>query len=354
MFPRWQIGLVGLFLSTFALCALSGPGRIDIIDGQARYEVARSLVEHGDTIIRDPNLWFPVLPGRDGKLYTPYRLPQSILGVPAIWLADVTGPVSEARRHFFFSLTSAFVGAAMAVGYAIWFRRRGHSPVSALIWAIAGIVCTPSWYYSTSTFDDILGAACVILAVVTAGVGRSLFAALIGGLWIGTAVNCKPPLALFILPVLAELAARDRPWRRTLVAVLGLAAGFVAYKGYEWARYPGGVDHAQIAFSPPVWHIDWTGTPIALAALIASPACGMLWYSPTLILSIAGMVRSWDKERLRVAAAALSSGLFLLSLTPLIFFKGDIGWGPRYLTPVFALLWLYAPAGAGSHPGRAA
>jgi hypothetical protein len=27
-------------------------------------------------------------------------------------------------------------------------------------------------------------------------------------------------------------------------------------------------------------------------------------------------------------------------------YKGDPTWGPRYLTPVFAVLWLYAPAGA--------
>jgi hypothetical protein len=34
---------------------------------------------------------------------------------------------------------------------------------------------------------------------------------------------------------------------------------------------------------------------------------------------------------------------FLAFLT---FFKGDPSWGPRYLTPVFALAWLFAPAAA--------
>src|SRR3954469_11499592 len=94
--PGWPRALLGLFLTVFAVLALSGPGRIDIIDGQARYEVARSLVEHGDVVVRDPDLWFPVLAGRDGKLFTSYRLPHSLLGVPALWLADATGPTSEA------------------------------------------------------------------------------------------------------------------------------------------------------------------------------------------------------------------------------------------------------------------
>src|SRR5438093_10129198 len=95
----WALVLVGQFVFVFALVALSGPGRIDIVDGQTRYEVARSLVEHGDHQVRDERVWFWVLPGRDGERYTTYRFPQSLLGVPAIWLADATGPVTEGRRH---------------------------------------------------------------------------------------------------------------------------------------------------------------------------------------------------------------------------------------------------------------
>src|SRR5437763_6606937 len=98
----WWGALAGLFLVVFAAVALSGPGRIDIVDGQTRYEVARSLVDHGDVQVRDRRVWFMVFPGRDGQPYSSYKLPQSILGVGAIWLADATGPQVEARRHFFF------------------------------------------------------------------------------------------------------------------------------------------------------------------------------------------------------------------------------------------------------------
>ena len=50
---RWMMALAGLFLAVFAVVALSGPGQFDISDGWVRYEVARSLVEHGDVNIRD-------------------------------------------------------------------------------------------------------------------------------------------------------------------------------------------------------------------------------------------------------------------------------------------------------------
>src|SRR5262245_16160905 len=160
----WGLALAGLFLFVFAAVALSGPGRIDIVDGQTRYEVARSLVDHGDSVIRDEDAWFAVREGRDGQKYTDYRLPQSLLGVAAILVADVTGPTSETRRHFFFSLTSPLVCAALAVTYALWFRGLGHGPAASLFWAAAGIFCTPSWYYGTSSFDDILGTSAIVLA----------------------------------------------------------------------------------------------------------------------------------------------------------------------------------------------
>src|SRR5262245_25560248 len=98
--PRlwWAVALAGQFVLVFSVTALSGPGRIDIVDGQTRYEVARSLVEHGDSVIRDPNTWFRVHPGRGGAKYTPYRFPQSGLGVLAIRMADAPGPVREERR----------------------------------------------------------------------------------------------------------------------------------------------------------------------------------------------------------------------------------------------------------------
>src|SRR5690349_7728948 len=62
----WAVALTGQFLLVFGVVALTGPGRIDIVDGQTRYAVACSLVEHGDSVIRDPDVWFRVHEGRNG------------------------------------------------------------------------------------------------------------------------------------------------------------------------------------------------------------------------------------------------------------------------------------------------
>ena len=213
----WCLALAGQFILIFGAVALSGPGRIDIVDGQTRYEVARSLVEHGDAVIRDPNVWLHVYPGREGKLYSDYRFPQSALAVAAIGVADISGPISEPRRQFFFTLTPAFAAACLALAYAFFFRWRGLSPAASLAWATLGIFCTPSWYYGTSTFDDILGTADLVSALTMAFVSRErwpLLGAMLTGLLLAWVVNCKQPLGLFALPVLVAGHAPGSTRRR--------------------------------------------------------------------------------------------------------------------------------------------
>ncbi len=349
----WGLALAGLFVFVLAAVSLSGPGRMDIVDGAPRYEVARSLLEHGDVLIRDPEITFCVLPGRDGNRYSLYRLPQSVLGVPALLLADATGPHSEARRQFFFVLTSAFAAALLAVLYAWWFRQMGLGPTAALGWALAGIFCTPCWFYGTSIFDDILGTTSIIGAMALAWRGRDRGSypwAALAGLALGIAFHCKQPLAIFVLPVLALCLRPGESWRSPLVRMGlvagGLALGVVSHDAYEWYKFPPGTLEAQAPllqkYVPPRPGTPWT----AVAVLLVSPAAGIFWYCPTLLLSLVGLGPWWRRERLFTAALLAACAGFAGFLCTLTFFKGDLSWGPRYLTPVFASLWIFLPAAA--------
>jgi hypothetical protein len=361
MLPRhpglwWSAALTGQFLFVFAAVALSGPGRIDIVDGQTRYEVARSLIEHGDSAIRDEYVWFWVFPGRDGLRYTPYRFPQSVLGVGAIALADATGPVSEGRRHFFFTLTAVFACALLPLAYALCFRHQGMTPRAALFWSTAGVFCTPSWFYGTSTFDDILGSAALVLAVCLAFLTRRrwvLLGAAAAGLLLGVAFNCKEPLGIFVFAVLAANHDSAKPWRaqmgRVVLVLAGLALGVVAYKAYDLYKFPPGstTAHAGILRGyPPFWHHTPDRIVAAFFALTISPGAGVFWYSPTLILCLYGVGRWAREERWFCRAVLAGAAVFVGFICCLTFFTGDPTWGPRYLTPVLALLWLFAPAGA--------
>jgi hypothetical protein len=352
----WGIALAGEFVLVFAAVALSGPGRIDIVDGQTRYEVARSLREHGDSVVRDPHVWFWVFPGRAGQRYTPYRLPQSVLGAGAITLADATGPVSEGRRHFFFVLTSAFVCALLAVCYALWFRHVGLAPGAALLWSLLGVFCTPSWFYGTSTFDDILGTAAVVGAVCVAFLTRRrlpLLGSAAAGLLLGVAFNCKEPLGIFVFAVLMANREPGRPWRgqlgRVLVVLAGLALGVIVYAAYDAYKYPPET-HAALAQLQasyvPFWPRNLGAVAAAVFGLTLSPGVGMFWYFPPLVLCLCGLRSWWPAEKGFCRAVLAGGAVFFGFLCCLTFFAGDPTWGPRYLTPVFGVLWLFAPAGA--------
>ena len=76
-----------------------------------------------------------------------------------------------------------------------------------------------------------------------------------------------------------------------------------------------------------------------------SPAAGVFFYNPPLLLCVRGM-RSWHRsQRFFCLSLGAAIAVFVLFICSLTFFKGDPAWGPRYLTPVFAVLWIMAPSG---------
>src|SRR5262249_34599276 len=55
----------------------------------------------------------------------------------------------------------------------------------------------------------------------------------------------------------------------------------------------------------------------------------------------------WGRgQRLATAGMVLACAGFVGFICSMIIFKGDLSWGPRYLTPVFAVLWVFVPAAA--------
>jgi hypothetical protein len=350
---RWLLALVGQFLFVFSIVALSGPGRIDIADGLTRYEAARSLVEHGDWEIRDEAINFMVFEGRGGRRYTNYRFPQSLLGAGAIAAADLGATPNEPRRYFFYSLLGAVACAGLAVAYSLWFRSLGHAPRAALVWGAAGVFCTPAWYYGTTTFDDVFGSLAVVMAVVVAFFGRRTWPSLaagVAGLLVGLAFNCKQPLGLFALVAMAASLKRgpiSRRQRESIVCLAaGVAAGVAAYLAYDWHKFPPGcmADNAKAVES---YLPSWPGEPLpALLALVFSPGIGVFWYWPPVVMGFVGL-KAWNRRNTRLCAAVVASGLVYFGfIATLSFFGGEPAWGPRYLTPLFALLWLFVPAGA--------
>ena len=347
----WPVALSGLGLFVFAVVGLSGPGRIDIVDGQTRFEVGRSLVEHGDSVLRDERIWWSRFPGRNCNDYSYYRFPQSFLAAGAIWLADATGPVTEGRRHFFYVQCGAVGCGLLSILYAIWFRRIGCRPLPALLWGAGGVFCTPMWFYGTSTFDEYLGTTALIATLLFASLTRgNPWGAIFTGLLLGLTYNCKQPLASFAIlaVVLNDDRSLSRGQRLLNAAYIagGLIAGIVAEMGYDRFKFPFDKD-AVHAEQHALYGPNFANHQLAAATVLSvSFGAGVIWYFPPLAICVIGLVAQWRVDRRIVIALVVSSIPFLGFFLSLSYFKGDPSWGPRYLTPLLGVLWLFAPLGA--------
>ena len=118
------------------------------------------------------------------------------------------------------------------------------------------------------------------------------------------------------------------------------------YLGYDLYKFPPGstAGHAEIMKNyAPVW----TGNPaVALLAMSVSLSAGVPFYNPAILICLSGLRAWWSREKLFCLSLSMAIAVFILFISSLTFFKGDPAWGPRYLTPIFAVLWLFAPAGS--------
>ena len=307
----------------------------------------RSLLEHGDVVIRDPDVWYPILPGPDGKTYTNYRLPHSLLGVPALALADLCGPPSEARRHFYFVLLRA-VGWGGAGGSVRGLVRRPRL-LAALGRLMGGgrhllhaeLVLLHQHVRRHLRGDDGGARPDLGLAEPRARVDHLGVAGRVGDRERRSTGNRHWPSTCCRRWRRRGAGRSIGPeWLRSL-AESRLGSSFT--KPYEWLRFPPGYERPAIKYNPPIWN----ATPLAAAvALIVSPSCGAIWYCPPVVLGFAGLMRSLRSKRCWALSVLIACGGFFASICLLAFFKGNIAWGPRYLTPVFAVLWLFTPSAA--------
>jgi len=123
-----RVTALGVCLVVAAVYIGAGPGRIDIIDGQYRFEVARNIVGDRSIQLMDPFLGDAV----NGLLgaYSPYGVSGSLTGAPLVALANLVGEPSQDRQQFFFSFTSGILGAATAAVLFLFLTELSVAPVS--------------------------------------------------------------------------------------------------------------------------------------------------------------------------------------------------------------------------------
>lgn len=337
-----RLTFFGVVLFSAGVLLWLAPGRMDMIDGQFRYEVAKNLWLEGSPDLRDPGL--PgILPGM--ARHSSYAIGASLAGVPLVALGLSLG--SEFAAQFLFSLVTPLFGAFMTGVVFASYRRLGFGTRASIFWAFAMLFCTQVLPTALSVFDQVQEAFFLMVAAYLL-LGREhcirfaaagLFAGMIA-VWQTGYVVLAPVLLLSVLPF-----GRFRDagaWQRTFAFAGGVAVGPALALLYNLFRFG---DPTQIAVS--------AGSPrfanplVGLSVLLVSPGKSIFLYSPAVLLGICGFreLRTKHPGIARfVACATLGQLVFVASL---VFVAGDWCWGPRYLAVTLPLVLLGAPFAAG-------
>lgn len=235
----------GIFLFVLGVYLLSSPGRIDIVDGQIRFDVTQSWISTGLPELRDPALRGYGLAGRDGKLFGFYNAGPSVAGATLIWLGRTGADEVGEMQRFLFSLTSSFFGAGTIVVLYFWLRRLGCNGSRSLAYSLIAAFATYLWPLSATTFDQAQQAFLLTAALYLgwqAGVRDSLAFSAWAGVAFGCLLNYQEYFillwpAVFIVTLRGEQLATSRPRLRVLVQLVPILIGVALLFAFNELRF---------------------------------------------------------------------------------------------------------------------
>lgn len=338
---------LGVLLFVGSVYALAGTGRIDMIDGQYRFEVSRNLVHSGSLQVLDPALM--ATEGIHGR-YAPYGVGASLAGAPLIAFADRIGAPSVDREQFFFSFASAIGGASVAALLYLFYLSLGISGSRAIAWTLVSAFATLVFPVATSVFDQAQHAFFLLLACWLAFLGAtrdSMLLTVAGGCSLAILANFQQSYALVFptvaLATLTPSTSGSASWRRPMARfiVFGCVAslGLVVWGALNYVRFGHPLISGNSEYHPPVF-----GNPLSgLLTLLFSPGKGLYLYSPTIFIALIGIRRLIHQQRFLGFAIVSTSLVYLGLISSLSFSGGDWSWGPRYFVSVLPLLALGFP-----------
>jgi len=345
---RWRLACWGAFLLLLGVYLFTHPGRIDITDGQQRFDVAANIVNLHGPILTDANFVdHSPRNAKTGWCYSFYNAPASVIAVPVMIVNRVTHTPSLASDRWAFSLTSVWFGALVGPLLLAFYRRLGVALLPAV--ASVGIFCftTLWWPGSNTTFDQVQHGVVLLAATLLAweaGRERSVAKALGAGLLMGLLVNYRESFIINVPGVaLAFMSSGGKADRKIVLKQLGalgvgVAIGIAGYFYYNWIRFDQ-LNRPAYADSTPLF-----GNPLSgFLTLAISPGKGFFWYSPSIIFCAWGVAALKAQEPSLVRSITVNSIVHIGLTSCLSFAGGDWCWGPRYLLVVMPLWALFLP-----------
>ena len=334
------LGAAGVALGLLVLL-LSNGRPIGSGDTRPTERAAASLAQEADLDLDEyPEVEEPFARTVGGHRVSIYPVLSAVLAAPVFALARPFFALDETGTALLGKVAAAlFSSLAAGVLFLTVGRRRPQE--EALLTAAVFALGTSVWSTSQALWQHpaaVLFLSLAVLCLVRSGedpvwAGRA-------GLPLGLAVAARhADVVLVALRALGIAVRRPGPSGR-LALWASPAALFLLL--YQWVYFDApwrhGFSGSLGRFSEP-WGLGHAG-------LLVSPAKGLLVFTPVVVVAIAGMVRAFRRgERWLVgtlAAAAVGHWLLVGRWSE---WHGGESWGPRMMTDVLPLLFLFLPEG---------
>jgi len=337
---------IAIFLAFFGFYLLAGSRTRPWADATPMWQVAENLVTKHTIAISSQ--WIAPL-GADGKIYCLYPLLTSLVQVPGAALRYIiTTRFAPHTDELLFPLAShlapGLLGALTCVLFYRTARRFAGVRAASLATLVMGLG-TGVFYYARSAYSEALQTFCFagfVLAIFNALDDPSAPAARRLGIWTGLLFNSKIVYLASVPGVAAVIAWRLRREPRRLLVFFAWAGAmlipaFAVVLLYNWARWGSPLVNG---YGPIGGGSFWRG----FWGLLFSPGKSIFLYSPPVAVGVVGLYGLFRRHPAHgVALAAAILPVFVVYAS-YMWWDGDWGWGPRYLT--FALPALCLPLAA--------
>jgi len=348
---------IAFLISAFLLACylITYTGVIQSSDGLAMFATTESIVRRGEL---DANqlLWMDLQQGSygpDGELYSRKGLGMPLLTLPLVLLAKLWSNIGLVQTALLLNpLLTAWTGAFLFRAG----RRLGWTRAAAIFTALTFGLATLAWPYSQTFFSDPVSAwglfaafYCLLSFSQTGRKGSLFLAGIFWGLaYLARTINLLTlPIYLLILFVVVRRfilkgfefttlqSALRRYWRETASFMIPVIISGVASLWWNWIRYGNVFDSGYLEVES--FNGDWIA---GIYGLLLSPARGLLWYSPILILSVPGAIWFWQKQRAILLMSLTLMLVYVLTYGKWFMWHGGFSWGPRFLVPALPFLAL--------------
>lgn len=368
-----------LFAGLTAVYVLVRPYSLLSVDEELLYRTTVRLAEQGSFWIVPPERPADARLNPDALIAAKYGVLPSLAAVPFYWLSNLAAAFApdaladDVHRAVTASASACWMAMAVVV-FASLLGRLGRSPGVIVATALVVGLATPVLVYARS-FHIVAMSALLVTALVAAAERYEAVPSRSRAITLGTVQSLLLLTSLqflLLLPVVGWFvwwsdgmpgsrgSEKDQPapsrtrslahaltgvgWVLLLTgmgAVLVMAANYLRTDARTWEAWRRSDGLAAIALK--LTRGGYAGenfiTPlrVGLYGLLVSPARGLLWFCPAIVVGVACFGALWcERPRLAWLVAAVV-GVVVVSSAKWWAWNGGLNWGPRYLVAIVPL-----------------